>query len=329
MAMWGIHMFQQIGPVAISEGYVALGWHELGDLSPIAADRESFKSRYREAYPAANPNSIPVSAGVLYRFVHDIEIGEYIIFPSSHNSMVNIGRIASNYYYDLEQPEEFPNRRRVTWLKHVPRLFFSQQSRNEIGAAIALFQISNNEDEFLRALEGQVTEPEVIDEPSPERVSEQIVETTEDFIISRLKKSQTPYQFEHFIAHLLRCMGYQSRVTQASGDGGVDIIAHRDELGFDPPLIKVQVKQIISTIGSPDVQQLVGAIAPGEKALFVTLGSFSGAARNIERTNPNLRLIDGSALIELIYTHYHKFEPRYQMLLPLKRTYIPGGVFGN
>lgn len=67
---------------------------------------------------------------------------------------------------------------------------------------------------------------------SAERVSVQVEETTEDFIIKRLKTSQTSYQFEHFIAHLLKCMGYFSRVTQASGDGGVDIIAHRDELGF-------------------------------------------------------------------------------------------------
>jgi restriction system protein len=34
--------------------------------------------------------------------------------------------------------------------------------------------------------------------------------------------------------------------------------------------------------------------------------------------------VDGSTLIELIYQHYHKFEPRYQLLLPLQRSYIPG-----
>jgi restriction system protein len=123
-------------------------------------------------------------------------------------------------------------------------------------------------------------------------------------------------------------MGYHSRVTQASGDGGVDIIAHRDELGFEPPIIKVQCKQITTTIGRPDVQQLHGAVEKEEHGLFVTLGSFSADARTFERTKPNLRLIDGEALIELIYAHYHKFEPRYQMLLPLKRSYTPGTAVG-
>ena len=34
---------------------------------------------------------------------------------------------------------------------------------------------------------------------------------------------------------------------------------------------------------------------------------------------------DGDALIALIYSHYHKFEPRWQRLIPLRRVYIPGG----
>jgi predicted Mrr-cat superfamily restriction endonuclease len=70
-------------------------------------------------------------------------------------------------------------------------------------------------------------------------------------------------------------MGYHARVTQASADGGIDVIAHRDGLGFEPPIIKVQCKQTLSTNGRPDVQKLYGAIEKEEKGLFVTLGSFS------------------------------------------------------
>ena len=69
-----------------------------------------------------------------------------------------------------------------------------------------------------------------------------------------------------------------------------------------------------------------GAIENGEHGLFVALGSFSNDARTFERMKPNLRLIDGPALIDLIYAHYHNFEPRYQMLMPLKRHYIPSPI---
>ena len=38
----------------------------------------------------------------------------------------------------------------------------------------------------------------------------------------------SPYEFEHFTAKLLREMGYSTKVTQKSGDYGIDIIAKKD-----------------------------------------------------------------------------------------------------
>jgi restriction system protein len=157
-------------------------------------------------------------------------------------------------------------------------------------------------------------------------VSESIEEATTDFVIKRLKSKIDSYQFEHFVAHLLERMGYHARVTQKSGDGGVDIIAHRDELGFEPPIIKVQCKQVLSNIGEPDVAQLYGHVEGREHGLFVTLGDYTAQARQFERSKHNLRLVTGEELIDLIFSHYDRFEPRYQSLLPMKRVYIPGAV---
>jgi restriction system protein len=322
--IWGIHMGREHGLDPVERGYVAIGWSEMGDLATIAPNREAFKQTYARAYPEDKAGTIPVAAGVAFRFAVEMKPGDLVIFPSKPDRMVNIGVVEGNYRYMANDPLDRPQHRSVKWLKHIPRSSFSQAALNEIGSALTLFQVSSNADEFLAALEGRVLEVEAIDEISADQVAAQVQESTEDFIIKRLKTSQNAHQFEHFVAHLLTCMGYFARVTQASGDGGVDIIAHRDELGFEPPIIKVQCKQILATIGRPEVQQLHGAIERGEHGLFVTLGGFSADARAFERTKPNMRLIDGPTLIELIYAHYHQFEPRYQMLLPLKRSYIPG-----
>ena len=83
----------------------------------------------------------------------------------------------------------------------------------------------------------------------------QAEESVEDFIVKALKNNLSAKQFEQFMAALLRSMGYFARVTPYGGDGGIDIIAHKDELGFQPPVIKVQCKQTFATIGGPDVQQ--------------------------------------------------------------------------
>lgn len=331
-AIWGIHMAREHGLAPVEMGYVAIGWHKMGDLSAIPPNRDAFKRRVAEAYPDKKPGAVPVNAGVIYRFVVEMKLGDIVVFPSKPDRMINIGVISGEYRYVPDGAVNCPNWRKIRWVKSIPRASFSQSSLNEIGSALTLFRISSNADEFLAAMEGHAFEADDVDaddEVSAERVSMQVEESTEDFIIKRLKSSQTPYQFEHFIAHLLKCMGYFARVTQASGDGGIDIIAHRDELGFEPPIIKVQCKQILSTVGRPDVQQLHGAVESGEHGLFVTLGSFSSDARTFERTKPNMRLIDGATLIDLIYAHYHQFEPRYQMLLPLKRSYIPGSIIAG
>jgi restriction system protein len=328
-SIWGIHMAHDHGSAPITNGYVALGWGAVGDLSKIAPTRDAFKAAYAGAYPVASKGNVAVSAGVLFRFTNEMKPGDIVIYPSKPDKMVNIGIVTGGYRVDPALPQDCQNARSVQWRRSIPRASFSQPALNEIGSAITLFRVSSNADEFLAALEGEAFDPGDVDEASAERAAAQVQESTEDFIIKRLKGGQTPYQFEHFVAHLLKCMGYFSRVTQASGDGGVDIIAHRDELGFEPPIIKVQCKQVLSTIGRPEVQQLHGAIERGEHGLFVTLGGFSADARGFERTKPNLRLINGEALVELIYAHYEQFEPRYQMLLPLMRSYVPGPVIAS
>jgi len=328
--IWGIHMGVVMGTTPIDESFVGIDWKELGDLSKIPADRESFKSALAQTYHEAKPGSIPVQGGVLFRFVHEMELGDVVVYPSKIDRMVNIGLIDGPYQFAPDVCVEYPNIRRIKWLKHLPREEFSQAALHEIGAFIALFSIRNYANEFLAALEGmplQETEEQAEerqdDETVTKAVSAQAEEATDDFVIRRLKTSIDPYQFESFIAHLLECMGYHARVTPKSGDGGVDIIAHRDQLGFEPPIIKVQCKQTTSPIGRPEVTQLLGNVENGEHGLFVTLGSYTRDAKEYDRSKPNLRLLDGEQLVDLIFENYRKFEPRYQAILPLKRIYVP------
>ena len=253
-----------------------------------------------------------------------MQVGDFVVFPSREDRMIHIGRVAGSHQYVLDEDTEYPNRRPVEWLSHVNRDEFSQSALYEIGSAMTLFRISSHAEEFLSALTGAVEAPPTdADDEAVATIAEQFEESTEDFVIKRLKEAQSSYEFEHFVAHMLQCMGYHARVTKASGDGGVDVIAHKDELGFEPPVIKVQCKQSLGTNGRPDVQKLYGAIEKEEMGLFVTLGSFSNDARTFEQSKSNLRLLDGKDLVDLVFTHYDKFAPRYRALIPLKRTYSP------
>jgi restriction system protein len=112
-------------------------------------------------------------------------------------------------------------------------------------------------------------------------------------------------------------------VYELDPDGGVDIIAHKDELGFEPPIVKVQVKSAEGSIGDPIVSALYGKVASGEFGLLVTLGTFTNQARHFAWSKSNLRPVDGHELVDLMLQHYEPFDSRYKGLLPLKRVYVP------
>lgn len=324
--IWGVHMGRQHGSRPIEDGYVAINWKRLGDLRNHSASREELGRLLTTEYPDIKPGALPIHVGVLFRFAHEMQSGDIVVYPSKSDRMVNIGELG-DYYYDQETVEDLgPNRRKVRWIANRPRSDFPQSALNEIGSAVTLFQVTNNPDPFLSVVRGDGPEPTGDDEEESQAaaVAQQVEERTEDFIIKRLKNSISPQRFEHFAAKLLECMGYHARVTQFAVDGGVDVIAHRDELGFEPPVIKVQCKQTTDTVGRPSVQQLLGALSVGEFGLFVTLGSFSNQALDIERQSPNLRLIDGQALTNLIFEHYERMEPQWQSIVPLKKRYVPG-----
>jgi restriction system protein len=198
-----------------------------------------------------------------------------------------------------------------------------------------LFKVKTHRAEFLVAIEAGLKGPvpaqvssedeateiaQAEDEPNAERIETY----TRDFVIEALHRQLDPYQFEEFIAELLRAMGYRASATQASGDGGVDVIAYRDPLGLEPPIIKVQCKRTLGTIGGPDIQKLAGALAHGgsEVGLFVTLGSFSNDAIHIERTRQDLRLLNGNSLVATIFEHYEQLSPRWKRILPMRRVYV-------
>lgn len=117
-------------------------------------------------------------------------------------------------------------------------------------------------------------------------------------------------------------MGYRTRVSPEGPDGGIDIVAHKDELGFEPPIIKVQVKSSEGSIGDPAVSALYGKVSASEFGLLVTLGTFTTQAKNFAKSS-NLRLIDGDDLVQLVFQHYDQFDSRYKGLLPLRRVYVP------
>jgi len=108
-------------------------------------------------------------------------------------------------------------------------------------------------------------------------------------------------EFEKLITSLLRRMGFRADMTRASGDGGVDIVAH-----LDRPIVGgrylIQCKRFESLVGAPIIREFYGAVVADRKAvkgIFITTSGFTDQARAFAESLP-LELIDRRRLDSLL-----------------------------
>ncbi len=325
--IWGVHAGKtgEAESLFLKEKVIALGWEDFGTFNGLKT-REDFKVKYAQVYPDVSQQSVATSAGQLFRFVHEVKVGDIVVFPAKKDRHIHIGEIVGAYVYRPEIDKMYPNQRAVKWLAQIPRTRLSQGALYELGSAMSLFQVRNYADEITSILEGTPMTIELKDD-TVSLVAEDIEDQTRDFVLKQLERNLKGLPLEEFVQHLLQNMGYRARLARAN-EPSVDIIAHKDELGFEPPIIKVQVKSSPGKISDRDVSALYGKVGPNEFGLLVTLGEFTPPAWQFAGSKSNLRLIDGTELVNLILEHYDDFDPKYKGIIPLKKAYIPQALEG-
>ena len=318
--VWGIHT--QDDQLFLKKNKIAIGWATFGDLSKVEASRDAFKAHYIKVFPDAKKGSVLTSSGMLFRFIHEVQIGDYVVFPSKSDRKINIGVIESDYTY-VPTAGEYVQQRTVKWLKHLPRTAFSQGALYEIGAIMSFFAIKKYADEFIASLDKNFSESTALSDSDDESVAataEGIIESTKDFVLKELSKQLKGYDLELFVADLLRAMGYRTTASPHGGDHGIDITAYKDEL---PPRILVQVKSQDGDIKETTIQSLKGAMHEGDYGLFVSLSNYTKNAQAYLYRNPIIKGINGTELVDLILKYYDSLSEKYQKMIPLKKVYIP------
>ena len=106
----------------------------------------------------------------------------------------------------------------------------------------------------------------------------------------------TDREFEEWTADLFSTLGFDVTLTPQSGDKGIDVICSKDG-----KLVVVQCKKYKGVVGSPDVQQFLGAIenANADEGYFVTTGTFSIGAEKAAK-DTKIILCDKIGLRNLI-----------------------------
>jgi hypothetical protein len=133
-----------------------------------------------------------------------------------------------------------------------------------------------------------------------------------------------PRLLEETVASVFRGLGYHTKVTAYSGDGGIDIILE----GQDSKEIGVQVKRYRNSISVEQVRSLAGALLLGgyTKGIFVTTSNFqSGANRTAARAalrGIEIQLIDAEKFFDALKIVQRKnYETSYDLFA--QGSYVP------
>lgn len=275
--LWVVHISNH-EPSALraqEEGFICIGWTRIGNLAPHDT-REKMKAAYRKAYPEASDGSVRSSYGQVFRFAHEMQVGDPVVYPINGSRDVLIGDIAGPYRWaddDRRLAEnDYANVRKVKWIKRVPRIAFSQNALHSFGGFSSVATSNDYLEEVVAVLKNEKGTPapaepqEAPTIPSAEtavgepkvNLAERAIEETEDYLLRQW--SRTTQQFEQVVAAVFRAMGYTAQVQQGTHDLGVDVVAHPDPLGVQPPLLKIQAKSGTGKIGAKEVKELRGLL---------------------------------------------------------------------
>jgi restriction system protein len=337
--LWVVHISNH-EPSALraqQEGFICIGWTRIGNLAPYDT-RDKMKAAYRNCYPEAGDGAIRACYGQVFRFAHEMQVGDPVVYPINGSRDILLGEIAGPYRWaddDRKLVEnEYCNVRKVKWLKRVPRIVFSQDALHSFGSFSSVSTSNDYLEEVIAVLKSDNAIPSAAKPddatalPAPEpdvgepkvNLAERAVEETEDYLLRQW--SRTTQQFEHVVAAVFRAMGYTAYVQQGTHDLGVDVIAHPDPLGVQPPLLKIQAKSGTGKTGAKEVKELRGLLNHGEKGVLVSLGGFSIDARHVQQNDADLVLIDGERFVALFLEFYDRLDAETRNRFPLRRVHV-------
>lgn len=306
-------------------GFAAIGYYPVGNIEGLSREQVT------ELVAAVQPDKKKVSgdAGNLFRFAHEIQVGDVIVTPDGETRELLLGTVTDPYEF-RETPvvSDFRHVRKVNWLARRSRDELPKSVLYSLGSLLAVFRPSGRES-ILALLKDEEPSQGDSDDGS-ENGSDEIGEDLFSDLQSRseeLIKSKVAgldgYDMQDLVAGVLRAMGYHTRVSPPGADGGVDIVASSDPLEIGQPVVKAQVKARPTTKSNVnEIRELAGVLGPSERGIFVSTGGFTKEALT-DAAAARMVLVDGERLQSLLVRYYDRLDQDTRSLVPLRRLYFP------
>jgi len=315
--------------VALDKGLAVIGWEDLPDLSDVHS-REELEELYRKVYPDDKPKAVTNRVAQIWAFRSRIQVDDLVALPLKKQSAIAIGRITGPYKYQAKALEGVRHTRPVKWIrKDLPRTALDQDLLYSLGAFMTVCQIQRNqaEERIEKIIEGEPPPPPPNGgddgEPPPN-----LEEFARDQIRNHIGQGFKGHELARLVTELLKAQGYRTEMAPPGADGGVDVIAGKGPLGFDPPRLCVQVKSSEQPVDVKPLRELRGVLQSfgASQGLLVSWGGFKQSTLREARSHYfEVRLWDADDLLDAVLQQYNQLPEELQTELPLKRiwTLVP------
>lgn len=317
----------------LEDNRVYLTWMGLNrDLSKLK-DIKSLNKLLEEVYPKFTHAHRVQNTGQIWSFVHRMAVGDWVAVPSKRKT-IHIGEITGEYTFTAKGPDPYFHHRAVNWLQtDIPRTSFDQDILNSLGAFTTVCQIKRNDAEArVRAMKGNgwkaVDAKAKIggdDDDGSETANLDLEQIARDHLARMIISKYAGHGLETLVQAILNAQGFTTHHSEKGADGGIDILAAPDTLGFGQPRICVQVKSQDSPLERPVLDQLVGTMqhVGADQGLLVCWGGFKPTVkRELPRLFFKVRLWDQNDLIDQFLANYDRLDDDLRAELPLKRIWV-------
>jgi restriction system protein len=311
----------------------AIGWTELAENAKPGMTRQQLIEIYRTVDPLAKPGTAISGASQVWRFIHEIKEGDWVVTYSPPNRTYMIGKVQGASEYKPEWKDDgMALARAIAWKPDdIDRDTLSQPAKNSLGSTLTVFMVPQAAaQEVLAAAAGKLAQDKVPYQVADQVVDEEIVDplkNVESLAFERIKDLISALEWDEMqelVAGILRAMGYKTQVSPAGPDRGKDIIASPDGFGFEDPRIVVEVKHRKVKIGAPDIRSFVGGRHKNDRGLYVSTGGFSlDAHYEADRASIPLTLWTLDNLVRALVEHYDATDTETKRRVPLRRMYWP------
>ncbi len=318
---------------ALVKGQAVIGWDQMGDLSKFNT-REEMLDGLRKAYPDAQPARLYNYRGQLWAFAKRIQTGDLVVLPLKGQDAIAIGKVTGDYKYRPDSPPDARHTRDVEWIQQdIPRSRFDQDLLYSLGAFMTVCRIQrNNAEARIKAILEGKTPPPITGGDEAEEVTDESIGSLLDLadnastqISSWIAQKFTGHRLADLVNAVLEAQGYVTELSNPGPDGGVDIIAGRGPMGFDPPRLLVQVKGGDIQQDIKILRELKGIMKDfrAEQGLLVAWGGFKRTVITSARQDFfELRLWDAGDVVENVLRYYESFPEELKADLPLKRIWV-------